>query len=32
MDHFDKKINKMKNDISEIDKEIREIQKVRNIY
>ena len=30
MDPFDKKINKMKNDISEIDKEIKEIQKVIN--
>ena len=28
MDQFDKKISKMKNDISEIDKEIKEIQKV----
>ena len=28
MDPFDKKINQMKYDISEIDKEIKEIQKV----
>ena len=28
MNHFDKKINQMKYDISEIDKEIKEIQKV----
>lgn len=28
MDPFDKKISKMKNDISKIDKEIKEIQKV----
>ena len=28
MDLFDKKINRMKKDISKIDKEIKEIQKV----
>ena len=28
MDHFHKKINQMKYDISQIDKEIKEIQKV----
>ena len=28
MDQFDKKINQMKNDISEIGKEIKAIQKV----
>ena len=34
MDPFDKKINKMKKDISDIGKEIKAIQKVRhkNLY
>lgn len=33
MDQFDKKITKMKNDISAIDKEIKQIQEVRfNLY
>ena len=31
MDLFDKKINRMKKDISKIDKEIKEIQKVNII-
>lgn len=31
MDPFDKKINQMKCDILEIDKEIKEIQKVSSI-
>lgn len=29
MDHFDSKVNKMKLDIEEINKEIKEIQKVK---
>ena len=30
MNHFDSKVNKMKLDIDEINKEIKQIQKVKN--